>query len=155
MASSSRRWKTSAAVIPTCSWAWPISRWWWRDNDPPLGLRLAVGLRWFWVFRRALTEGEGWLEGFLARTSGEPEVRGRALLALATLKRDRGNLAADAAIPLFHFEWDGVEFADYEQALAETRVGLATDAFVSAWTEGQAMMLEQAMAYSLRDTTDA
>jgi hypothetical protein len=42
-----------------------------------------------WVLRGDHAEGEEWCSTFLARTTGEPRVRGRALLALATLKRDR------------------------------------------------------------------
>jgi predicted ATPase/transcriptional regulator with XRE-family HTH domain len=72
---------------------------WFRDNDPALGLRLAAGLGWYWVWHADRAEGEGWLTTFLARTPGEPTVRGRALLALATLKRDQGDLAG--AQPLF------------------------------------------------------
>jgi predicted ATPase/transcriptional regulator with XRE-family HTH domain/Tfp pilus assembly protein PilF len=72
---------------------------WCRENDLALGLRLAVGLAWFWIFRRDAVEGQSWLETFLAQTTGAPGVRGRALLGLATLKRDQGYLAA--AQPLF------------------------------------------------------
>jgi non-specific serine/threonine protein kinase len=72
---------------------------WYRENDPSQGLCLAVGLSWIWVWLRDFAEGEEWLETFLARVPGEPEVRGRALLGLGTLKRDRGQLGA--AQPLF------------------------------------------------------
>jgi predicted ATPase/transcriptional regulator with XRE-family HTH domain/Tfp pilus assembly protein PilF len=72
---------------------------WCQENNALLGLRLAAGLGWFWIWHHDLREGEGWLATFLARTVGDSELRGRALLALATLMRDRGDLAA--AQPLF------------------------------------------------------
>jgi predicted ATPase/transcriptional regulator with XRE-family HTH domain len=65
---------------------------WYGDNDSANGLRMAAGLSWYWVFHDNLAEGEGWLSAFLAQTPGETIVRGRALLGLATLKRNRGDL---------------------------------------------------------------
>jgi predicted ATPase/class 3 adenylate cyclase len=65
---------------------------WHREHDPSAGLRLAAGLSWYWVFHNDLIEGDGWLSTFLALTPGEPSTRGRALLGLATLKRDQGEL---------------------------------------------------------------
>ena len=38
---------------------------------------------------------------------------------------------------------------EYEQALASARVALGEKAFTAAWAEGQAMTLEQAVAYAL------
>jgi tetratricopeptide (TPR) repeat protein len=117
---------------------------WCRDHDPALGLRLAAGLGWFWVVHHDLTDGEGWLERFLAQGPGEPGLRGRALLALATLKRDRGDLAAaqpllEESLALCRQVGDrwGVarglamlahqarSRADYERGLALTRESLA------------------------------
>jgi predicted ATPase/transcriptional regulator with XRE-family HTH domain len=210
---------------------------WFRDNDPALGLRLAAGLGWYWVWHADRAEGEGWLTTFLARTPGEPTVRGRALLALATLKRDQGDLAgaqplfeeslalahqnghlshacqalyhlvvldwgdndpvggharlaeglrlaqqgrdrqvlafglllganhaseigafvrairlfgaADTVVPGYRFELVTFERATYERSLEAARAALDPDVVASAWAEGQAMTLEQAIALAL------
>ncbi len=67
---------------------------WCRDNDPILGLRLATGLGWFWITQADLVEGEDWLTSFLATPLGDLGLRGRALLALGTFKRNRGEITA-------------------------------------------------------------
>jgi len=41
------------------------------------------------------------------------------------------------------------ERADYERHVAATRSGLSEAAFAAAWAHGQAMTLEQAIAYAL------
>jgi predicted ATPase len=45
---------------------------WAIAEEVSTALRLAVGLRWFWVFHGHLSEGRGWLDRVLA-ASGEPE----------------------------------------------------------------------------------
>jgi predicted ATPase len=72
---------------------------WYREQDPATGLRLAAGLSWYWVFHDDLVEGDDWLSTFLNQTSGESDIRGRAVLGLATLRRNQGEL--DAAQRLY------------------------------------------------------
>jgi non-specific serine/threonine protein kinase len=93
------RWYDAYAPLAVEQANLRIALAWYRNSDQSGGLRLATGLAWFWVRQRDLAEGEEWLETFLAQAPDEPGVRGRALLGLATLKRDRGQL--DAAQPLF------------------------------------------------------
>jgi hypothetical protein len=57
--------------------------------------------------------------------------------------------AAAAAVPLLHFEWDGVEFAPYERAPDQVRAALTPDAFMTAWAAGRAMTPEEAVADAL------
>jgi hypothetical protein len=49
---------------------------------------------------------------------------------------------------------DGPEAATFEAALAATRAQLDQAAFAAAWAEGQAMPLEQAVAYALEEAPD-
>jgi non-specific serine/threonine protein kinase len=98
----------TSAEPPSPGWNAPLiaeqanlrrSLTWYQEKEPSRGLRLAAELGWFWVVQRDLGEGEGWLETFLPLAPNETGVRGRALLGLATLKRDRGLI--DAAQPLY------------------------------------------------------
>ena len=55
------------------------------------------------------------------------------------------------------YEWQKNLFSlaereEYEQALASTRTALGDPAFTAAWEEGQAMTLDQAIAYALAST---
>jgi tetratricopeptide (TPR) repeat protein len=45
-----------------------------------------------------------------------------------------------------------VDQAEYERKLAATRAQLNEPTFAAAWTEGQTMTLEQAVAYAIEDT---
>jgi predicted ATPase/DNA-binding SARP family transcriptional activator len=47
-----------------------------------------------------------------------------------------------------------VERAEYEGSLAAARTALGEEAFAAAWSEGQAMTLEQAIAYALETAAD-
>lgn len=68
--------------------AWSLS-----DGNPELGLRLAVALARFWEIRGHWSEGLGWLEDALARTSRADEgIRGRALVAASFLAFYHGRL---------------------------------------------------------------
>jgi hypothetical protein len=60
--------------------------------------------------------------------------------------------AADAALPLFQFERDYFETADYERILNELRATLPPDDFAAAWAEGQAMAVEEAIVLALAET---
>jgi tetratricopeptide (TPR) repeat protein len=59
--------------------------------------------------------------------------------------------AADLAMPQYRFETELFDLATYEQTLTIARAALSTEAFTSAWVEGHAMTLEQAVAYALAD----
>jgi hypothetical protein len=73
----------------------------------------------------------------------------RAFESEARLRSVRLFGAADAALPRFQFERDYFETADYERILNELRAALAPDAFATAWAEGQAMAVEEAIALAL------
>ena len=51
-------------------------------------------MQFVWVFNGERSEGESWLTTFLAQAPGEPAIRGRALVALGTIKRDQGDFAS-------------------------------------------------------------
>ena len=44
--------------------------------------------------------------------------------------------------------------ASYERDVATTRARLDEDTFTTAWAEGQAMTLEQAIVYALEEVPD-
>ena len=44
-----------------------------------------------------------------------------------------------------------LERADYDQAIAAARAGLDEEAFAAAFAEGQAMTVQQAVAYALQE----
>jgi predicted neutral ceramidase superfamily lipid hydrolase len=46
---------------------------------------------------------------------------------------------------------DPVDRADYTRIVASVRAALDEGAFAAAWAEGQAMSLEDAVAYALED----
>jgi non-specific serine/threonine protein kinase len=78
----------------------------------------------------------------LAATQGQPTIAARLLGA------------AEAAVPDLRTGviWVGIPFvrpADYEQVNAAIRAQLDEVAFKAAWAEGQAMTVEQAVAYAL------
>jgi hypothetical protein len=47
------------------------------------------------------------------------------------------------------------EPADYQRAVAEGRVALGEAAFLTAWAEGRAMSLDEAVAFALQERPDA
>ena len=54
---------------------------------------------------------------------------------------------------LVHFStWDGLKGAEYAGIADATRVQLDQEEWDAAWAEGQAMTLEQAVAYALDET---
>jgi len=53
-------------------------------------------------------------------------------------------------VPL-RFEMSAAERAEHDQAVAATRAALGEEAFSAAWAEGQAMTLEEAVAYALEE----
>ena len=89
------------------------------------------------------------------------EIEGAAyhLEALATLAADQNQIkrsallfgAADALYPPLRFEMSARERVEHDQAVAAARAVLGEDAFAKAWAEGQAMSLEEAVAYALGD----
>jgi tetratricopeptide (TPR) repeat protein len=61
------------------------------DVDPDIGLRLASAMVWFWECRGPVSEGRDRIARALARESGTPEIRMKALVAngwLAHIQRD-------------------------------------------------------------------
>jgi tetratricopeptide (TPR) repeat protein len=56
--------------------------------------------------------------------------------------------AAERIIPRLRFEWDEIRVGHFQQSLAATRAAMEPEAFAAAWAEGQAMTLEEAVAYA-------
>jgi predicted ATPase/DNA-binding CsgD family transcriptional regulator len=64
---------------------------WYRQEDPPAGLRLAAAMSWFWSLHGHYTEGRQQLRLLLGLVSGETTVRVRALNGAAWLALDLGD----------------------------------------------------------------
>ena len=79
-----------------------------------------------------------YLEGFakLALAAGQPE-RAARLLGAAEALRDQ----LSVPIPF-------IEQADHNQAVTQARERLGEAVFTAIWAEGQAMTLEQSIAYA-------
>ncbi len=118
---------------------------------PAMGVNLESGLR-------LLTEslalmrahwGNPWtfawrLEGFagLAALQGQPERAARLFGA------------AQAALDMIGAALVQSDRAEYDRHLALARNQLSEDAFASAWDEGRAMTLDEAIDYALETTSD-
>ena len=63
--------------------------------------------------------------------------------------------AAEAVFSSSVAQIDSGRRAEYEQDLAARRVKLAASTYASAWAQGRAMALEQAIAYALEDDLTA
>jgi predicted ATPase/class 3 adenylate cyclase len=64
--------------------------WTHEQDDPELELRLVGALSWFWITRGHLSEGRGWIEAAIKRSSGRPSLRRADVLrAAATYARAR------------------------------------------------------------------
>jgi hypothetical protein len=121
---------------------------------------LATALRWFWVRHGDLSEGEVWLSAFLARHVGERQLIALGLFHLGVLAAEKGASArairlfgaAELADPRIRTRLDPTESEEFERIVAAARSALAESEFASAWAAGQAMTLEQAIAYALRET---
>jgi len=82
-----------------------------------------------------------------------------SLVGLAGVACDRGHLeraarligAADGSRESIGAALPAADRADYDRNLATVRVALREEAFATAWTEGQAMPLEQAIEYALSE----
>jgi predicted ATPase/DNA-binding SARP family transcriptional activator len=75
------------------------------DDAGALAVRAAVALWRFWLRRRALREGIGWLGRALLRNVGDPRLRARILVALARLHEAGSNYGEaeallDEALPI-------------------------------------------------------
>ncbi|MBI3943360.1 MAG: hypothetical protein HY326_10145, partial [Chloroflexi bacterium] len=84
-------------------------------------------------------------------------IRGLAALALAQGKEMRAARlmgAAEVIFPAAAMEFFSTTVT-YRQDLASLRAMLGETRFESSWAEGQAMSLEQAVAYALERVTDA
>jgi DNA-binding CsgD family transcriptional regulator len=77
--------------------------------------------------------------GTLAQTQREPERAACLLAAAAGLRSLTGGATFNTL----------TDSADYERAIATVRTTLGEDVFAARWAEGQAMSLEQAIAYAL------
>jgi predicted ATPase/DNA-binding SARP family transcriptional activator len=76
-----------------------------------------------------------------------------AILASAQNKMERAARLISAAETLYaplRFEMSARERAEHDEAIAAVRAALGEEAFAKAWAEGQAMILEEAVAYALR-----
>jgi len=79
---------------------------------------------------------------FLANARGQP-LRAARLLA-----------ASDALRATIGIHVDVGDRPDYEHTLGDLRAQLGDAAFEAAWTEGQALSLEQAVALALNEQAD-
>jgi hypothetical protein len=101
----------------------------------------------------------------LAQRDGNRQFIGIGLLLAARYAARSGALvrairlfaAADIAVPDNQFEWDltDAERADYTRSLAAARAAMPEDTFAAEWAAGQAMTLDEAIAYAVRDDTNA
>jgi predicted ATPase/DNA-binding CsgD family transcriptional regulator len=66
---------------------------WYRQEDPPAALRLAVVMSWFWSLHGHFTEGRQRLRQLLGMVSGADTVRVRALNGAAWLALSQGDYA--------------------------------------------------------------
>jgi predicted ATPase len=90
---------------------------------------------------------------------GETSYAASCLASLGVLAIREGNVepgirllsVAQTLFPRLLSTQDADELADYEARLREARSALSTADFDHAWAEGQAMTLEQAIAYTLSD----
>ncbi len=73
----------------------------------------------------------------MAVRQGQPERAARILGAMEALEAD-----------MFH-----AHRREYERAIATARAHIEQSEWEAAWAEGQAMTLEQAIAYALSDET--
>ena len=99
----------------------------------------------------------------LRRTSDDKRDIALSLEGLAMAAVEQGNAeralhlagAADALRKSISARLSGVERAKLELRLGQVRQAVASEASESAWMEGQAMSLEQAIAYALEDVDSA
>jgi tetratricopeptide (TPR) repeat protein len=113
-------------------------------NNPAVGRsRVAEGLE------LALRDGNhqrlahGLLVGACWAADGDDRIRAVRLFG-----------AADAALPGFRFEDDAFPLERYERVIDDLRAALSSDAFATAWAEGQAMAVEEAIALALEENGD-
>ncbi len=95
----------------------------------------------------------------LVRHAEHARYKGFGLFSIAKLLRQRGDLTNSARLlGAVEGESSGVVWvastmrlqAEYDQSVKETRAALGEAAWSSAFTEGQAMTLDQAVTYALR-----
>ena len=118
-------------------------RWCVAHGASVQGLRLGGALRQFWLARGLVAEGRAHLEAMLA-LPGVPGVAGLPVtLEGAALAAARAKALSAAAMLTYRLG---------DSAAARALGEAASDA---AWAEGQAMTLEQAIAYALADAPAA
>jgi len=69
-----------------------VLRWSRESSRDDVGLRVAVALGQFWYMTGYTSEGRGWLEELLPRTTGEPRTRVTILHGASTLAFQQGDL---------------------------------------------------------------
>jgi tetratricopeptide (TPR) repeat protein len=107
------------------------------ESDRARGLALEVIRQWVDIGRKqGVSDGLAILAGSLGKL-GEPEKAARLLGASAAILTEMG---------IDYLPSDQNESAEY---LAEVRALLDEAAFEAAWAEGQAMTLDEAVAYAL------
>ncbi len=75
----------------------------------------------------------------IAAARGQPERAARLFGAAESLRKATGGVRMPAERP------------DYERGVAAARAALGEKAFVAAWAEGQALPLEDAIAFALKE----
>lgn len=100
---------------------WGLDR---EDESGTLTVRGAIALWRFWLRRRALSEGIGWLERARARPRSDSQLHARILLSLAHLREaqsdyDRAEALINEALPLSRRVGDRVGVAQAHNCLGE------------------------------------
>jgi tetratricopeptide (TPR) repeat protein len=94
-----------------------------------------------------------WLKTYVCAVAYPLEAL--AVLAATQNQMERAAQLLSAAenlyVPLL-FEMSAKERADHDQAVSTARAALGEEGFAKAWAEGQALTLEKAVAYALRES---
>ncbi|MBI3973469.1 MAG: adenylate/guanylate cyclase domain-containing protein [Chloroflexi bacterium] len=153
----------------------PALRWSVETREAGRGLRLGAILCRFWLVRGHLTEGRQRLGDVLAAVPSAALSLHEQSLALQQEAGDRWGIIecleglARVAGAQGQLEWGArllgaaealreaigaplppADRADYDRDVAVVRAGLGEATFATAWAEGRAMSLEQAVAYALQ-----
>jgi tetratricopeptide (TPR) repeat protein len=124
-------------------------------KEVEVALRLGGSLGWFWSVRGYHSEGRRWLEGALAiEGRGSPEVRAMALIGVAVLASEHGDL--DRAQEACE---EGLELlANEEREASEAKLRLLVGSGYVAWQRENytqaAQLYEESLALS-REMSDS
>ena len=103
--------------------------------------RQRINYKWYWLKTYACTVAYP-LNAFAAVAAAQNQMERASKLFSA----------AEALYLPLRFEMSARERAEHDQAIASARAELGEAAFAKAWAEGQAMTLDEAVAYALRES---